>query len=106
MPALPAAALGMLVVLLTSGFAWGQVRQGGLDHIMRTGLVVNLVGAAILWLRTDKPIEGSTLFVLGPRHGLTVADLLALLPLAVAGCLVIGEQLAPWRLLRTLDLTG
>lgn len=96
----------MLVVVLTSAFACGQLRRGGLDHIMRTGLVVNLAGAAVLWWRTDKPIEGATLLVLGPRHGVTVADLLSVLPLAVAGCLMVGEALSPWRLLRSADLTG
>ena len=91
-----AAYLGMLMLLSVSTFAVGQVRQGGLDHIMRSGLVVNLLGAAVLWLRTDKPIEGPILLVIAPSHGVTLADLLVALPLAVASRVVIGSALS-WR---------
>ncbi len=80
-----AAYLGMALLLLVSGYAAAQVRRGGLDRAMRAGLLVNLAGVAVLWLRTDKPIEGRTLLVLGERHGLTVADLLVVVPLLVAG---------------------
>ena len=40
-----------------------------------------LLGVAVLWLRTNKPIEGHTLIALGERHGVTVADLLVFIPL-------------------------
>jgi hypothetical protein len=79
-----AADLGLLLLLAVSGYAVLQARRGGLDPLMRAGLVVNLLGVAVLWLRTDKPVEGATLVVLAARHGITVADLLVALPLAVA----------------------
>ena len=87
-----AADLGLLLLLGVSGYAVAQVRRGGLDPLMRTGLVVNLLGVAVLWLRTDKPVEGTTLVVLGTRHGITVADLLVALPLAVAAWLAVGQS--------------
>ncbi|MCU1602731.1 MAG: hypothetical protein JWO22_3440 [Frankiales bacterium] len=79
-----AAYLGMAMLLLVSGYAADQVRRGGLDLAMSAGLVTNLLGVAVLWLRTDKPIEGATLLTLATRHGLTVADLLVAVPLLMA----------------------
>ena len=90
MLALAAAYLGLLVMLGVSAFAADQVRRGGLDHIMRSGLVVNLAGAAVLWLRTDKPVEGPVLLIIRPGHGITVADVLVALPLALAARVVLG----------------
>ena len=79
-----AAYLGLTMLLLVSGFAALQVRRGGLDAVMRAGLTVNLAGVALLWLRTDKPVEGPILVVLAPQHGITVADLLVAVPMLVA----------------------
>jgi len=91
-----AAGLGLLLLVCVTAFAAHQVRLGRLDHIMRTGLVTNLVGTAVLWLRTDKPYEGRTLLLLGPGHGVTTADLLVVLPLAVATRVIVGETVR-WR---------
>ena len=76
MSALLAARLGLLLLGLVTGYAWWQRRRGGLDLLMRAGLAVNLLGAAVLWIRTDKPVEGPTVVPLGTTHGVTVADLL------------------------------
>jgi hypothetical protein len=43
-----------------------------------------LVVAAVIWAKIDKPIEGRTLFVLTQNHGLTTADLLSVVMLAMA----------------------
>ncbi|MFN2538240.1 MAG: hypothetical protein ABR549_08815 [Mycobacteriales bacterium] len=75
-----AADLGLLMLLAVSGFAFRQLRQGGLDVISRAGLFVNLAGVSVLWLRTDKAMEGPILVVLGARHGVTTADLLVFVP--------------------------
>lgn len=91
MPALFAAGLGLLLLLAVTGYAPDQLRRGGLDPLMRAGLVLNLTGVAVLWLRTDKPVEGRVLLVLGTGHGLTASDLLVVLPLAVALPLVTGQ---------------
>jgi hypothetical protein len=87
-----AADLGLLLMLLVSGYAADQVRRGGLDDLMRAGILANLLGVVALWLRVDKPMEGPILLVLGPRHGVTVADLLVVVPVAVAGWLVAGQR--------------
>jgi hypothetical protein len=79
-----AAQLGLLLLLAVSAYAHVQRRRGGLDRVMTAGLVVNLAGVAGLWLRTDKPFEGPTLLALGTGHGLTVADLLVVVPFALA----------------------
>jgi Co/Zn/Cd efflux system component len=79
-----AAELALALLAIVCGFAWAQLRRGGLDTITRAGLCVNLVGVALLWLRADKPIEGPILLVLEPTHGLTLADLLAAVPLLLA----------------------
>jgi hypothetical protein len=79
-----AAQFGLLLLLAVCGYAHRQRRIGGLDRIMTAGLVVNLLGVAGLWLRTDKPYEGPTLIGLGTRHGVTVADLLVVVPFALA----------------------
>jgi hypothetical protein len=79
-----AAHLGLVLLLTVSAYAYRQRRLGGLDRVMTAGLVVNLAGVATLWLRTDKPVEGPILLGLGSRHGVTLADLLVALPLAIA----------------------
>lgn len=37
--------------------------------------LVALVGASVAWLIVDGPVEGPTLLVLSPSHGVTMADL-------------------------------
>jgi hypothetical protein len=79
-----AAELALALLAVVCGFAWTQLRRGDLDTITRAGLFVNLLGVALLWLRADKPIEGPILLVVEPTHGLTLADLLAAVPLLLA----------------------
>jgi hypothetical protein len=43
-----------------------------------------LVVAAIIWARINKPVEGDVLLELTSRHGLTTADLLSIVALAMA----------------------
>jgi hypothetical protein len=43
-----------------------------------------LVVAAVIWVRINKPVEGDVLLELTSRHGVTVADLLSLVMLAMA----------------------
>ena len=79
-----AAELTLAILAMVCAFAWTQLRRGGLDTITRAGLFVNLLGVALLWLRADKPIEGPVLLVVEPTHGLTLADLVAAVPLLLA----------------------
>jgi hypothetical protein len=79
-----AAGLGFGLLAASCGFAWWQIRQGALDLASRLGLGVHLLGMAVLWLRTDKPVEGTILLRLGERHGLTAADLLVVVPAALS----------------------
>jgi hypothetical protein len=51
-------------------------------------LAVVLVACAVLWVVINHPVEGPTLLVLTPSHGITVADLLSLALMIVAGLLV------------------
>ena len=69
-------------------------RRLGLDQAMRAGLVVNLLGVAVVWLRADKPLEGPTLLVLSSQHGVTLADLLIALPLREVRRLVEGYRVS------------
>lgn len=43
-----------------------------------------LVVAAVIWVRINKPVEGDVLLELTSRHGVTTADLLSLVMLAMA----------------------
>jgi cell division protein FtsW (lipid II flippase) len=47
---------------------------------------------AVVWPLVNQPIEGPTLWVVAPQHGLTVSDLLALV------CFIMGA----WLLRRAL----
>ncbi|MFC5140700.1 hypothetical protein ACFPK1_20865 [Actinomycetospora rhizophila] len=47
-------------------------------------LAALLVVAAVLWTRINKPVEGEVLLELTRRHGVTTADLLSVLMLAMA----------------------
>jgi hypothetical protein len=43
-----------------------------------------LVVSAVIWVRINKPVEGDVLLELTSRHGVTTADLLSLVMLAMA----------------------
>jgi hypothetical protein len=43
-----------------------------------------LVVAAVIWVRINKPVEGEVLLELSRRHGVTTADLLSVVMLAMA----------------------
>jgi hypothetical protein len=47
-------------------------------------LAALLVVAAMIWVRINKPVEGDVLLELTSRHGVTTADLLSLVALAMA----------------------
>lgn len=47
-------------------------------------LAVLLVVAAVIWVKINHPVEGRTLFELSRNHGVTTADLLSLVALAMA----------------------
>jgi hypothetical protein len=47
-----------------------------------------LVVAAVIWTRINKPIEGEVLLELTRRHGVTTADLLSVVMLAMAVVIV------------------
>ncbi len=54
----------------------------------RTGArgAVGLAVVSVLWLVFNGPMEGAVLLSFGRAHGLTVADLVGLLGLGIAGC--------------------
>jgi hypothetical protein len=101
MTARGAADLGLILVAASTAFAFLQLRRGGLDVISRVGLFVNLAGMSVLWLRTDKAMEGPILLQFGTRHGLTVADLLVLFPAVL--CLWLTGVLQPLRVSARLN---
>ena len=47
-------------------------------------LAALLVVAAVIWVRINKPVEGEVLLELTRRHGVTTADLLSVVMLAMA----------------------
>jgi hypothetical protein len=94
-----AAHLSLVLMVVVLAYAAWQRRRGGLDGHMRLGLVVNLLGSALLWLRCNKVIEGPVLLVLGERHGLTRSDLLAI-PSLVVIVLLVRDQRVSARLKR------
>ena len=81
-------------MVLVLGYALWQRRQGGLDTAMRAGLVVNLLGSTLLWLRCNKVVEGPILLVLGQRHGLTGSDLFAIPSLVLIGLLARDQRVS------------
>jgi hypothetical protein len=54
------------------------------SSVRRVLLAGLLVVGAVIWAKIDKPIEGRTLLELTPHHGLTTADLLSVVMLAMA----------------------
>ncbi|MFC5063059.1 hypothetical protein [Actinomycetospora atypica] len=59
-----------------------------LPRVARFGLAAGLAVLAGIWVLVNKPVEGPTLLVLSPSHGVTFADLLSLVALGVAVDLV------------------
>jgi hypothetical protein len=57
------------------------------SSVRRLLLAALLVVAAVVWVRINGPVEGRTLLVLSPTHGVTSADLLSLLALGGAAVL-------------------
>jgi hypothetical protein len=47
-------------------------------------LAALLVVAGVIWTRINKPVEGDVLLELTSRHGVTTADLLSLIAVAMA----------------------
>jgi hypothetical protein len=46
--------------------------------------------AAVIWIFVNKSVEGPVLLALSPNHGITVADLLSIALLIIAGLLVLS----------------
>jgi hypothetical protein len=55
-------------------------------------VAVGLVAAAVIWVLVNGPVEGPTLLVLAPSHGITVADLLSVCALVIAGLLLCSSR--------------
>jgi hypothetical protein len=89
-----AAYLSFVLMLVVLGYATRQRRRGGLDGLMRAGLVVNLAGTTLLWLRCNKVVEGPILLVLGQRHGLTGSDLFAIPSVLLMGLLARDQRVS------------
>ncbi|GAA4864284.1 hypothetical protein GCM10023203_10160 [Actinomycetospora straminea] len=54
-----------------------------------------LVVGAVIWVRINKPVEGEVLLELSRRHGVTTADLLSLVMLAMAVVIAWPSWRAP-----------
>ena len=70
----------------------------GVGHRAPRVIGTVLAGLSVLWLSTNGPIEGGTLWIAVPGHGLTVTDFVGLGGLAVAAYL---WGLGLWRLSRS-----
>jgi hypothetical protein len=57
----------------------------------RRWLAVALVAAAVIWILINQPVEGPVLLTLSATHGITVADLLSIAFLMIAGLLVLSS---------------
>ena len=67
------------------GTAVREVRwRDRLPRAGRAGLALGLVLLAGVWVLVNKSVEGPTLLVLSPSHGVTFADLLSLVAVGVA----------------------
>lgn len=53
-------------------------------------LAVGLVGAAVIWILVNGPVEGPVLLILTPSHGITVADLPSLALIIIAAVIFIA----------------
>jgi len=53
-------------------------------------LAVGLVGAAVIWMLVNGPVEGPVLLILTPSHGITVADLPSLALIIIGAVIFIA----------------
>ncbi|MEJ2862459.1 hypothetical protein [Actinomycetospora flava] len=58
-------------------------------------LAALLVVAAVIWVRINKPVEGEVLLELTRRHGVTTADLLSVVMLAMAAVIAWPSRRRP-----------
>jgi len=58
-------------------------------------LAALLVVAAVIWVRINKPVEGEVLLELTSRHGVTTADLLSVVMLAMAAVIAWPSRRRP-----------
>ena len=72
-------AKGPLLRWLTVGATTRRVVTAGL-----------LVVCAVIWVLVNGPIEGPTLLVLSPDHGVTLSDLASVAAVVVAAALLVG----------------
>jgi hypothetical protein len=67
------------------------VPRASLPITWRKWLAVGLVAAAVIWIFVNQSVEGPVLLTLSPNHGITVADLLSIALLIIAGLLVLSS---------------
>ena len=78
--------LALLVLAAFAGVVLLTTRKRLQVARIAVGAAVTVISA--VWLRIDKPIEGTVLKSLSKRHGVTVADLVVFPCLAVAAGLL------------------
>lgn len=83
-----AAYLSLALMLTASTFVAYQLGRGHLRRLERFVMAFDLLGYALLWLRTNAPFEGTVLVLVSPSHGLTAGDFLATFPVVLAAVAV------------------
>lgn len=88
MPARSAALAAATGLAVACGLALSVVLDRRRDRAQVLTSALLVAAGAGLWLAANTPYEGPVLVVLSREHGLTLGDLVALPPLALAGLLV------------------
>ncbi|SIR68713.1 hypothetical protein [Williamsia sterculiae] len=70
--------VGTVLALLVLCTLWSLIRPSV------TAAAVTLL-LAVVWLPVNEPVEGAVLLVLTPTHGITQADLISVMAVAVVG---------------------
>jgi len=83
-----AVGLGLLIlaIVLLAGLTPVLPRTAG-----RVAALV-LTGLGVAWLLVNGPMEGATLLIIEPGHGITVADILSVGAFAVAGSTLVRSR--------------
>ena len=67
----------VVFLILVAATDYAVLRPG------RVAVAITLV-ASLAWLVVDSPVEGRTLVVLAPTHGVTIGDLASVVAMAIA----------------------